>query len=147
MRKWLAFHRRRRELQGDLDRLNAEHSKAIRALKSPTYEEKAELFAEFRSEADFIEDELMLLVSSYWMSVANRLLIPIPEFQEDGGAWEESRTSGRYYLTKQALSELRTAIRREQKNRQEVWLPWLAALTGLVGALTGLAAVIFSYAP
>lgn len=141
MRKWLAFHWKRRGLQRALDRHDAEYSKALSALDSPTHKKKEELFHEFRMEENLIEDELMHLVSSYWTFVANKHLIPVPEFKTEGGAWEEARTTGRYHLSRQALSDLRAAICKEKKERHELWLLWLAGLTGVIGALTGLAAI------
>lgn len=141
MLTWLNFHKRKRELQRELDRLSAAHAKDLQALESPTYEDKEQLHFEYRMEEELVEDELMVLVSSYWISVAHRLLIPIPKYETEGDTWERARSTGRYYLTRPALAELRTAIRKEQKERHEVWLLWLAALTGLIGALTGLVAV------
>ncbi len=60
----------------------------------------------------------------------------------EGGAWEKASTTGQYHLKAEALSALRSAIRREQKEKHEIWILWLAALTGLVGAITGFVAVL-----
>lgn len=49
------------------------------------------------------------------------------------------------YLSEEGTSVVRKAIREEERWRMEKraqWTPWIAALTGLVGATTGLLAVI-----
>jgi hypothetical protein len=70
------------------------------------------------------------------------MLIPVPEFKTEGGAWMESQETGLYHLTPHALHELRAAIRAEKKARREEWTIWLALLIGAIGALSGLVAII-----
>lgn len=142
MLSWLAFHRKRRSLERSIENITRLHIEALKKLGSPTHEDKERLYFEFRSEQQLYEDELALLISSYLTSVARRMFLPVPEFKENGGEWEEAPSTGRYHLTSAALSTLRSAIRREQKEKHELWLLWLAALTGFVGAITGLVAVL-----
>jgi hypothetical protein len=142
MRVWLEFHRKRLALERSIEKISRLHGEALKKLKFPTYEDKQRLHSQFRSEQQLYEDELVVLTTYYLMSIARRMFIPVPEFKTEGGAWEEASTSGRYHLNAEALSALRLAIRKEQKEKHELWLIWLAAITGLVGAITGLAAVL-----
>lgn len=142
MHAWLQFHRKRRSLERIIEDISRQHGEALSKLKSPSYEERQALHSEYHTERQLYEDELAVLTSSYLTSVARRLFIPVPEFQMEGGAWEEASTSGKYHLKAEALSALRSAIRKEQKEKHEIWMLWLAALTGLVGAVTGLMAIL-----
>jgi len=74
---------------------------------------------------------------------AEHYLIPIPKFNKDSPDWIESRIDGRYALSPEAVAKLRSAIRAERRERYEHAFRWLAALTGVIGALTGLAAVLW----
>lgn len=138
---WLRFQMRSRALERTIDKISRLHNKAVQELQSPTCEDKQRLYAQFHSEQLIYEEELAVLTSSYMISLARRMFLPVPDFKPEGGAWEEASTSGRYYLNAQALSTLRSSIRKERKERHEICLLWLAALTGLVGAVTGLVAV------
>jgi len=41
--------------------------------------------------------------------------------------------------------ELRATIRKEQRERSELLFRWLAALTGIIGALIGLTSLVISF--
>jgi hypothetical protein len=91
------------------------------------------------------EDEIRFLVTRRILDKLDRYLLPHSRSVLDGdaSAWQEAKThAGKFYLTDQAIFELRGLIRKEQKERSELLLARLAALTGLVGALTGLIAVL-----
>jgi len=78
-------------------------------------------------------------MSDYLITEADRLLIPIPD-TADEKIWENAE---RYpVLTRQGINELRAAIRAERKARVELFVMWMPTVIGLVGALTGLVAVI-----
>ena len=86
---------------------------------------------------------MIRLTSNYYVRLAHRMLIPVPEFKTEGGHWMESEEHpGRYHLTPQTLHELRAAIRSEKKARREEWTVWLVLITGILGALSGLVAII-----
>jgi hypothetical protein len=81
---------------------------------------------------------------------ARRLRVPIPSPLEghdrgdDGVYWERGHRMGLLYLTERGIAQLRESIRAEIKWRHEQrhqLVTWLSALTGLIGAITGLLAV------
>lgn len=93
-----------------------------------------------RWELLYADDEIMELSSRRLLDAARKLLIPVPEFNEEN--WEESSVTGGRFLTRQGMQELRRSIREEHKARREGHLVWGSALVGLIGALTGLASVL-----
>jgi hypothetical protein len=80
---------------------------------------------------------------------AQRLYLPTPRF-DDEEKWESdgALNSPTRYLTAEAMTDLRSAIRKELAERRAVVESWLKVvggsigiLTGLVGALIGLVAI------
>jgi hypothetical protein len=86
-------------------------------------------------ETDTVDEDIRLLETRYLTAVAEKYFLPIPER-------EESDATLRYMFTKETINQLRSAIRAEQKERSELARSWLSSITGLVGALIGLLAII-----
>jgi hypothetical protein len=84
------------------------------------------------------------------LRTARRLRVRIPDKYDDKGEltdyWERA-WDGPLYLSESGDAQLRSAIRVERKERHEArahWINWIAAITGLVGAVTGLLAIILA---
>jgi hypothetical protein len=77
--------------------------------------------------------------SDYLVARAERLMIPVPSLY-DSKTWIFD--GGCRYLTREAFVKLRSDIRAEEKARAERLLIWVPGVVGIIGALTGLAAVI-----
>jgi hypothetical protein len=78
-------------------------------------------------------------ISDYLIAEADRLMIPLPD-KDDQKIWENAE---RYpVLTRQGINEVRTAIRAERKAQMELFVMWMPTVIGIIGALTGLAAVV-----
>ena len=86
---------------------------------------------------------------------ASKLHVPTPDRQrnrENNAEWEDvlgnwrySQPRAEFILTEQGARLLRIELHEEQKRRQELrnhHIAWIAAITGLVGTLTGLFAVL-----
>ena len=85
---------------------------------------------------------------------ARKLRVPIPhrynEDQSESEFWCEGNNTGSWFLTTRGFAALREEIRKELKARHETrshWVVWLSALTGLIGAITGLVALMSHRAP
>lgn len=144
MIQWITFRWKQYQLECWIDKISRAHKEAdhkARA-KGATADELHEIGHRYHFEHRLAEDEIIRLTSAYYARLANRMLIPVPEFKIDGGAWMESRETGLYHLTPQALHELRATIRAEKKARREEWTIWLALFIGAIGALSGLIAII-----
>ena|SRR5712671_225895 len=70
---------------------------------------------------------------------AQRLYLPTPRF-DDGAKWDSDGAlySPTRFLTPEAMTELRSAIRKERAERRAVVESWLKVLGGSIGILTGL---------
>lgn len=108
------------------------------------YDEESSLHSDYSAISDQYDDEIQQITSIYFLKQAERLLIPKPPFSTKGPDWMESQITGLYRLAPDALHELRSRVRIEWKERREVSFMWLAAVTGIIGTLTGLVSVLRS---
>jgi hypothetical protein len=121
------------------------YRKAIKAAKeaNTSQAEIDTVSYELMMEVDTIDDEIQQLVSQRVTQLAEDSLIPIPEIKQKDGAWEQSQT-GKWRLTREAINTLRSEVRKEQRERSEGWRTSLAAWTGVIGALIGLASIFLN---
>ena len=125
-----------------LKKLGKTFDPLIAQAKKEGDEEKYEgLISELLMERDFIDIDS--LISRRIIRRANGLDLPIPPYS-DKEAWERNRATGAYYLTAKGRADLRSLSRKEKRERFEYWARWIVLLTGLIGAATGLVAVLFS---
>ncbi len=80
---------------------------------------------------------------------ARALRVPIPHSRNEDGTisnqWYEGSQTGGRYLTVSGIKALREEIRCESKAHHESraqLVVWLSALTGVIGAITGLIALM-----
>ncbi|MEW6536947.1 MAG: hypothetical protein AB1454_15155 [Candidatus Auribacterota bacterium] len=93
-------------------------------------------------EESMIDEEIAILATDYLLEKARRQFVPIPS-HDTNGMWKQCNTiSNRYVLTNQGISQLRSSLRKNRKEQVEFVVMVLAALTGIIGAVTGLVAVI-----
>lgn len=95
-------------------------------------------------ELDEVDDEIHYLQQRYLISIATKMLLQVPPVmsEEKGGQWEQSNVTGKWQLTSEGMRELRQLIRTEQKESTELFARWITIIVGLIGALTGLVAII-----
>lgn len=135
-----------------LSKLNRQRSKIDKSYKKQYDEAKKEKDEEKKQEIsslaiyelDEIDDEILFLEHQYLRSISTKHLIQVPPVieREKGGLWERSRYNGKYRLTNEGIRQLRSEIRKERKERTELLARWISILIGLLGAITGLVAVI-----
>lgn len=99
------------------------------------------LISEEIFEVDMIDDEIEILESRYLIESARQLILPIPDFDINSDTWKESKITRRFRLSKKAMVDMRSLVRKERKERREGIMLWLASLIGIIGALSGLLAV------
>ena len=89
-----------------------------------------------------IKEEISILITGYLIKKANKWFVPIPGYNEEK-MWEKCNAiSDQKVLTTMGINTVKQAIRNELKGRIELFIMVAAALTGIIGALTGLIAVI-----
>jgi len=94
---------------------------------------------EFMQETTAIDEKIQILNAAYLIEKAENLFIPIPERKSP--SWERSISiMNHWQLSPKGITDLKEAIRRERS----YILIWIAAVTGLLGAATGLIAIIKS---
>jgi hypothetical protein len=98
---------------------------------------------ERRDELGPIYEEIQYQLSTQLTEQAHRYQVPVPAFVDDGGPWTEPEYISPYYLNEVARSELRSAIRKEQKERSEILRTWLTVVLSVIGAVCGVAALLF----
>ena len=92
----------------------------------------------------FIEDEIARLKTQYTISKAEKMSLPTPSVTDKDGLWEMGNYTRKWCLTNKGITEMRREIRKERKEILELWSHWATILIGLIGAVTGLIAVIMS---
>jgi hypothetical protein len=104
-----------------------------------------------REELALINEEQSVILSNELTARAHRLNVSVPrvwdQFNQETPFWERGHRTGSYYLTELGIKAVRTEIRDEEKwriERRSRWITWISVLTGLIGALTGLLAILLS---
>ena len=127
------------------NRIDKQYKKEYeKAKKDKDNGKKQEISLVASTERDEIGDDIRYLEHRYLTSVAERLLLPVPPFvsEERGGLWEQTQMTGKWCLTSEGIRKLRGEIRTEKKERTELLARWISIIIGLIGAITGLMAVI-----
>ena len=140
----LKFWLRQREIQAWMDSISRSYHQEMgkARLANASREEQEEIERAHHSEQRWAEDELRRLYHSYYVYRANQLRIPVPPLQENGGAWVASSVGHGWYLTPEAMNQLRDEIRAERKARRDEWLAWMPLLALLVAMMSVLTALL-----
>ena len=111
-------------------------------------DEREVLIGEAVAEIHEVTERISVHYSTKLVDKARRLFLPVPRIQREteDPNWEEADFGDRCYLKPDGMQRLLAAVRAEQKQRREVAAFWLGTVGGiliaLIGALTGLAAVL-----
>lgn len=128
-----------------LNKLRAQQNKDMKKFKEYRKKAKPEELDSLHAEEGAVyfetQNEIDELVSRRFIQIANDLLIPLPNYN-DKEHWARNLYDNSYVLTVKGIWELKKLIRQEKKERMEGFIIWILALTGIIGATTGLAAVL-----
>jgi len=101
-----------------------------------------------------LEEDEASFHSRQLLERARHLRIPTPPVFEGSVLSADYQRSGldghRYYLSLTGEQKVRSAIREEEKYRSERWarrIPYITALSGLIGTITGLVALLAKWGP
>jgi hypothetical protein len=108
---------------------------------------------DYRSELAMLHEDQELRFTNQLLRTARRLRVHTPAYPKIGKNgfiesedWDQG-IQGELYLTVTGIAKVRAAINEEEKRRSErraPWVQWLTALAGVIGALTGLVAVLLN---
>ena len=134
--------------------LDRAYAKDIHAARKSGHDAKVlSLMDDHRFELRLDDEEEDEQLTRYLVRQARRLYVPTPPVRKEDGSeseyWYEGSLTFRRFLTPKGVAVLREEIRKERKARHElksVWLPWLSAVTGILGAATGLVALLLKSA-
>ncbi|MDP3691844.1 hypothetical protein [Bradyrhizobium sp.] len=110
--------------------------------EAETDDDENAVYAVRAQEIGVIDDEIGLLLSQQWQSKATYLQLPTPPFSTSNGKWVEGDYDGKWRLSPQEVFKLRAAVRKEEKERWELWQMRLTLLIGFGGMLIGLVSVL-----
>jgi hypothetical protein len=130
--------------------LDVTYAKSISSTRKLKYKEKIEqLEHEYRYQTNLFYEEDDVDLTKTLLFKARNLRVPIPRlYKEDkteSEFWNEGQYTGIWILTTCGFAKLREEIRLEAKARHEgqaQWVVWLSAVTGVLGAATGLLALL-----
>jgi len=130
--------------------LNLEREKAVKAISESVQEAKKtggevkadEVYRDEYVKLELIDEKISELVTRYLINKATLRFLPTPPVSEKEGFWERGWNTGAYYLTDKGIAEVRGIIRKDMKEKMEIFSYWGGLLIGLIGAITGLMAVI-----
>jgi hypothetical protein len=114
-----------------------------KSLINPSMEEYDAFWADRREALLPINEEISRITSQMLIDEANKYEIPISEFKQEGGDWVQPEYGLVYYLNDEARASLRSSIRKEKKERSEILRTWLTVVLSVIGAVTGVAALLF----
>lgn len=119
------------------------------ARRSNNHAEVMSLESGRRFELELQDEEEDAHLTKQLLRKARALRVPIPHSRNEDGTisnqWYEGSQTGGWYLTVSGIKALREEIRCESKARHESraqLVVWLSALTGVIGAITGLIALM-----
>ncbi len=95
------------------------------------------------------DDEIAALETDYYRNLADLLGVALPPFaideNGDGDDWYRPQMFDRALLTRLGRAKLRSDIRKEKRERRDAWLPYISALTGLLGVVVAALAIIYNH--
>jgi hypothetical protein len=113
-----------------------------KALKDKQLDEVAEIRDSRRFEDDMIDEEIAVIATNNLIRKARRRFVPLP-LHDDQGMWQECEiVNDQYVLTDKGVSHLRSLLRAEHKEQIESFVIVVTCMTGFIGVVTGLIAVI-----
>jgi hypothetical protein len=148
MLDWLYYRYQLSRLHKEKRNLSRSHQKAYDQAteqQKPKYE-LDRLVLSFADDWQIHADRVGILETTYLTSMAEKRRIPVPQGSlpldaRGNDKWRITK-HGAAYLNDDGIRELYVALRADRRERLELARSWLTSLTGLIGALIGLLAII-----
>jgi hypothetical protein len=108
-----------------------------------TQDEIDSLIGEMFAETGIIEEEIKSILSRKWIQKAEKLMLPIPDYDDDE-CWEKGVYTQSRFLKAKGITKIRNLVREENSAQRKGILDWVIPIIGIIGAVTGLLAVVLS---
>ena len=132
----LIYKKRLKELKNKYHNCLDSYSASIENTKKHNPQDLIRLFGERQADCLEYEFQLKKHISNHLLSRAQKLYVQKPDIN-DVQMWEEQFRDECLILSEKGLAEIDSAILKKRKERMQVWLPLISALTGLIAALIG----------
>lgn len=110
--------------------------------KAETGDAEQNVLALMFQEVGVLDEEIGFLVSQHLQMESAHLQIPTPPFSQTSGKWVEGDYTDKWRLSPEQVHKLRATVRKEKKERWELWQSRLTLLIGFGGVLIGLVSVL-----
>lgn len=135
--KWELFRVKRR-----LHKIKAPYDKRFKQEKKNKNKDAIKVYGNISFELHEYAEKKQILHTNYLRSLAHKLDVPFPWWEERSELWTQTKPSSTHVLNTDGKHEVRKRIREEKRARREPFLAWAGWLVGILGALTGLASVL-----
>ena len=137
MFRYIAY---RWKLSEHLRSLSRKNAKLKRAQESNGTNDLDDEITELMYEAVATQEKILRLTTDRLWEQAAKLIVPVPSGDR---YWDEPLGGGELrHLNEEGVMELRRRIREERNDRFRITFALMSVFTGLIGAATGLVAVI-----
>jgi hypothetical protein len=134
---WLRYRYQLTMLQRARRYLQAQHhQEEIEAKKQNKSD--LEIYDLYTKKEMSIAHQIASVETLYLCTLAEKYILPAPPLED----FELDHDINEVYLKPEAMIQLRSQIRTEQKERSDLARSWLSGITGLIGVLIGLLAII-----
>lgn len=149
---WVSYKIALHKLNSRRKKTKEKYSKEIEETRKTGNRDKIEEVKYYASsELGMLDDEISELITDRLISRAQKLYVPIPkkpipeagEVRPENEHWEQNEL-GNWHLKTKGIAEIRNLIRQEEKESREKIAFWISIIFGLIGAFTGLIAIIKS---
>lgn len=143
---WIKYQIELQSAQRFRDKLEREHRRELRHLyETKTASDDIQEFIQVHwMDAEMAHDDVQTVISQRLFNLADKHFISLPP-HSDTESWEQTKMNGRV-LSRSAIRSVRAEIRKEQHEDRAAMVQWAAVATGLLGATTGLVAVVLNSA-
>lgn len=112
------------------------------AKKRGGWEEEQKALATESVDLDMVNEEIAFLKSWRLRNMADKRSLPVPEFNVKDEYWEQGHYTGKWFLSSKGITEVRRSILIDKRQNLELVALWASIAIGVIGAITGLMAVI-----
>lgn len=138
------FNNKLKSLQKSRQKLREAYAQDLKSAykEYKSEEDIQEIRAMEMHEVSMIDEEISMLATTHWISVAEKKALPVPS-RDDKNMWKQCHTMSReYVLTNNGITQIRSEYNKLRDSKYHLLFQTIAALTGIIGAITGLIAIM-----